>query len=197
MIDTQRLHLLDQLFPSFVTVVAQLHEAGIPWALSGSACFFVHGNARQPGDLDLFVRDEDHDRIDQLFGIASVPYRSAIETVRNSHPLGDYDIQLTSHLVLTVAGKTYPLSLTPLQIAHRQAVQYEDQDIWLLAPEDVILAKALLQRDDSFGKFDVQDIKDFLKHHPTVDRGYIALRIQELDAEERVGGLLRGLAVLE
>lgn len=185
-----RLFQLTVDFPSFFPVVTKLNEAKIAWALSGSGCLFVHGNERRPDDLDLFVRDEDHDRVDQLFAISSIPYRSPLEDVRNSHPLNDEKIQITSHLRLMIDGTTYSLSLSQSQLDQRQEAMFHDQSMWLLAPEDVLISKALLQRGVEQGKHDLQDIRDFVTVYPTLNKEYIQSRLKELGAEERTRRVL-------
>ncbi len=188
-----RLEQLEVDFPNFLPVVARLNQRDIPWALVGSGCLFVFGNERHPKDIDFFVRDEDHDSVDTLFGITSEQYRSDIEDVRNSHPLHDDAMQITSGLRLMIDGKKYQMSFTPAQPRHRHCFEYKGEKIWTAAPEDVLISKALLKRGDAERKHDVQDIRDFLAVYQNPDLAYAKERIRELDGEKRAGRLLHEL----
>jgi hypothetical protein len=142
---------------------------------------------REPGDADISVLSEDHDKVDTLFNVKSFTHNSDTEEVRNSNPYNDHDIQITSSIIFKIDGKKYDCSLTKETLDHRVSLSYENYSIYLKAPEDVLLIKALLQRGPEVGKNDIQDIKNFLQIYKSLDRGYLTKRISDLDAEERVG----------
>ncbi|MDP3770950.1 MAG: hypothetical protein Q8R16_01465, partial [bacterium] len=151
---------------------------------------FVLGNERIPQDVDIFIPDDLHDAADQRFGIASYPYHSEQEDVRNSNPKQDHTMQLTSHLILHVGGRDYALGMQAAILDHAMTATYHGERVVFLPPEDVLLIKALLQRGAAVGKSDVRDIQTFLAIAPGIDRAYLTARIHALGAEERVAGVL-------
>lgn len=156
------------------------------FVIGGSGALYLFGNDRLPDDVDIFVADADHDRLDQAFNIESFTYKSLTENVRNSNPFGDHDMQITSHLTITLDGQSYNLSLTPEVLAHAKTVQSPLGPLPILPPEDVLLIKALLQRGPEVGKHDIADIKNFLKIYQP-DMEYLQSRIAALNAQARVG----------
>lgn len=187
--DSMRGRKTEELFSRFPTLrqtIEVLDYAGIPYAIGGSGCLFLLGNDRAPDDVDIYLQNDDHDRADKLFGIASYLYRSDQEEVRNSNPEGDHAIQLTSGLVLHVAGRRYDLQMTEEVLKMRLSVD----EALLYPPEDVLLIKALLQRGADVNKHDIDDISAFLAIHPSIRREYLSKRIQALNANDRVGGIL-------
>lgn len=180
---------LSSKLPLLLPTIGKLNNHNIPWMASGSACLFLLGNDRWPGDFDVFLPDESHDQVDKLFGCSSFTFTSAFERARNSHPQDDHSIQFTSHVVLTVAGKEYPYFVTPTLLERRLEKTYRSQIVWLQSPEDILLSKAIMQRDSSHGKHDLKDIQNFAKIFP-LDKQYFKQRIRELNAAERVGTFL-------
>lgn len=190
----ERLERLFAEFPLLFPTVTTLNAGEIPFAIGGSGCLFVLGNARMPQDVDIFVPDEFHDVADQRFGIVSYPYHSEQEDVRNSNPRQDHTMQLTSHLVLHVGDREYALSVQKSMLDHAMSTTYQGERVTFLPPEDVLLTKALLQRGAEVGKSDIRDIQTFLTIAPGIDREYLTDRIHSLGAEERVTGILSGEA---
>ncbi|MSR84897.1 hypothetical protein EXS71_00420 [Candidatus Uhrbacteria bacterium] len=174
-------------FPLLISTIEKLNAAHISFAIGGSGCLFLFGNERVPEDADILLPDERHDEADKIFEIESYTHTSETEHVRNSNPSGDHSIQLTSQIILKIQGKEYRLSLTKNVLDHATTFDYQGQTITLLPVEDVLFIKALLQRGVDVGKHDIEDIQRFLKINPAIDRAYLASRVEELGAEERVG----------
>lgn len=186
---TNRLKIFFDRFPLLRSTVEKLNAAKIPFAIGGSGCLFLLGNERQPDDVDIYLRNEDHDAVDQLFGITSFIYESPLEHVRNSNVDGDHSIQLTSHLTITAEGKSYDLFLTPDVLNACLQSTYDGLEVFLYPPEDVLLIKALLQRGPEVGKHDIEDIEAFRQHYLQLRVDYLRERIQNLGAQDRVGSI--------
>lgn len=181
-----RLKIFFDRFPLLRSTLEKLNTAQIPYAIGGSGCLFLLGNERLPDDVDIYLRNEDHDAVDQLFGIASFTYESPLEHVRNSNVQGDHSIQLTSHLTISAEGKSYDLSLSPEVLGARHVSTYDGLDVFLYPPEDVLLIKALLQRGADVGKHDVEDIETFRHIYLNLRMDYLRERIKTIGAEARV-----------
>ncbi len=186
MINSQRIQQFISQFPLLLPTVKKLNTAHITWMIAGSGCLFLFGNERKPDDVDMFLKNDEHDQADTLFGIESFFYTSSTEHVRNSNPEGSHAIQLTSQIEFFLDNKKYSFEITDRVIQKRIQFEYEGNNFWVLPPEDVLLIKALLQRGPEVGKKDVEDINNFLKIYPNLDREYLQARITELGAAERV-----------
>ena len=186
-----RLTIFFDRFPLLEKTLTVLNKANIPFAIGGSGCLFLLGNERMPDDVDIYLSNDRHDEADKLFGIASFPFRSEQEEVRNSNVDGDHSIQLTSGLLLKIEGKQYDLSLTADVLAMRLEMVYVGQKVFLYPPEDVLLIKALLQRGADVGKHDIEDIRNFMKVYPGLRMDYLEKRIRDLGAEKRVGHIFK------
>lgn len=181
----QRIDEFKIKFPTLTGILEKLTEHGIDWMIGGSGCLFLLGNDRTPDDVDIFIKSGQHDKADQIFGIKSFVYMSPLEHVRNSNPTGDHSLQLTSNLKITVGNKIYDLDITPEMFEQSQV----SDGIRLLPPEDVLLIKALLQRGVDVNKHDIEDIKKFESIY-SINNQYLKKRIDSLDAEERVHGII-------
>ncbi len=183
--NTDKLPEFKNRFPLLEGVIARLNEHNIDWLIGGSGCLFLLGNDRLPDDVDIYLRADQHDLADEIFGIESFVYTSPQENVRNSNPEGSHSMQLTSGLKITADGVTYDLGLT--EAVFSQSMRFEN--LKLLPPEDVLLIKALLQRGEDVGKHDIEDIRKF-KSIYNLDTEYLRSRITYLGADARVDGVI-------
>ena len=175
-------------FPKLLNTLSLLDENKIQWMIGGSGSLFLLGNKRIPDDVDIYIQDDDHDKVDKLFTIKSFQYKSETENVRNSNPENDHSIQLTSHLTITINSKVYDLHITDDILRNRIKLAYQDRILWLLPPEDVLLIKAILQRGKDVGKNDLEDIANFMKVY-SIDQEYLLKRINTLKATDRIGNI--------
>lgn len=174
-------------FPTLLSVITELNNNQINWMIGGSGCLYLLGNKRIPDDVDIYLADNQHDQVDALFGIQSFTFISDQERVRNSNPLNDHSIQLTSQLTLTVGGQSYRFDFgEESYLRQRQRLTYKNQAVYLLAAEDVLVIKGLLQRGLNVGKNDVADIYSFQNVYPQLNQEYLRERIHSLRAETRV-----------
>jgi len=175
-------------FPKLLSTLSLLDENRIQWMIGGSGSLFLLGNKRVPDDVDIYIQDHDHDKVDKLLKIKSFQYKSETENVRNSNPENDHSIQLTSHLTITTNNKTYDLRITDDVLSNRIKLTYQDKILWLLPPEDVLLIKAILQRGKNVGKNDLEDITNFIKVY-SINQEYLRKRIYTLEAADRIGDI--------
>jgi len=187
MIKEENLKQFIYKFPDILTVAKKLNDAHIDWMIGGSGCLFLLGNKRFPGDVDIFIPDDQHDKVDQIFEIKSYTHQSSAGPVRNSNFGGGHDIQFTSHVEYNF-DKHYEYKITGPVISKIISFKYDEIVLYLLPPEDSILIKALLQRGASEGKSDLEDIKNFTDIYE-LDRLYLNDRIKELGAEKRVANI--------
>lgn len=192
MINQEHLENFVNKFPLFLPTIEKLNQNSIPWVIGGSGSLYLLGNERVPVDADIGILNKDHDKVDELFGIKSFNYDSVSEKIRNSNPFNDESIQVTSSIILIVDNKTYDCTDTDETMNHKIVTKYKDQEIYIKAPEDVLIIKALLQRGQDIGKNDIEDINNFLKIYKSFDKEYLNSRIKELNAEQRIGNIFNG-----
>jgi len=176
-------------FPHLKEVLITLSKHKIPFFIGGSGSLFLFGNEREPKDVDIFIPNKHHDEVDALFGITSEVYTSPLERVRNSHPFGLHDLQITSHLEIAAEGKMYTFSFDESFVRKDCQIEMDGLVISVLPPEDALIIKAILQRGKSVGKHDVEDIRIFLHIYKKIDTEYLQKRIRLLDAEDRTRGI--------
>ena len=186
MIKLERVVDFVQRVPKLLEVAQTLNDAKIPWVIGGSGCLFVFGNERVPEDVDIFVRNVDHDRVDGLFGIESFTYTSPLENVRNSNPFGDHALQCTSHLKIDKGDRVVNFEVTGAMISQSWRAECDGVSLFFMPPEDPLLIKALLDRGPEVGKHDREDIAKFLKVWPTIDYVYLNNRAQSLGVADLI-----------
>lgn len=151
--------------------------------MGGSAALYVQGNSRKPGDIDLFVPDEDHDRLDQLFGIESVYNESVTDQARLSYITEDHTISLHSKFKVRSDG---PVRQMRIRTALDKAEYYQPAItpagiLRVLKAEDIMVIKAMLRRGTQHGdKRDLEDIAALRKY--PVDYDYIKMRLDQNNA---------------
>lgn len=179
--------------PKLLEVAQKLNNAKIPWVIGGSGCLFVFGNERVPEDVDIFVRNADHGRVDELFGIESFTYTSPLENVRNSNPFGDHALQCTSHLKIDKGDRVVNFEVTGAMLSQSWRAECDGVSLFFMPPEDPLLIKALLNRGPEVGKHDRADIERFLEINPDIDRVYLNNRAEGLglsDEEKYMFGII-------
>jgi predicted nucleotidyltransferase len=186
MVENDRIHSLFRHFPLLFSLVKKLNENKIDFVISGSACLYVFGNERFPLDLDIFLKNKDHDLADKIFDIKSFSFSSDFEVVRNSNPFGDSAFQLTSNLMLLNSKQTLDFSINDNILKNRVEAEYGGEKVFFMPPEEVLLTKSFLNRGPDVGKHDAEDIKNFLKVHKNLNTGYIASRLEDLNIKNRL-----------
>jgi hypothetical protein len=175
-----RLNNLLAKFPLLLSTAQKLNENDLIWMIGGSACLYLYGNERIPGDIDIYLPTLQHEIVNGIFGIESYVHRSPLENVKNSNPNGDHSIQLTSDLWITKDGNQYHIEPTSLVLDSRTIIEDQGEKFYIILAEEVLLIKVLLGRGADMGEQDIQDAKNFLKIYPKINSEYIQKRQKEL-----------------
>lgn len=186
-VNSNNLLVFIQKFPKLLPVLKILNNNKINWLIGGSSCLFLLGNKRIPDDVDIFVPDLEHDKVDQILNMESYTHTSPAGPVRNSNPDGDHSLQFTSHLEFNF-DNNYKFEVTDSVLKEKITFEHNGVAINLLPPEDVLLIKALLQRGKAEGKCDIEDIGKFREIYQ-INKNYLSSRITKLGAESRVGNI--------
>ncbi len=191
---------LDQLFSRYKNlgdVVRKLNDANIVWVMGGSGALYVQGNDRQPGDIDIYIRDDQHDQVDKLFGIKSIYNESAMDSARISYPSNDKLISIHTGYAIGKQKQAYPTRAERFsdgkKIYHR-IIQTEYGPFYVLKAEDILLIKALLKRGKNQGnKRDLEDIA-FFRRSEHLDKSYLEKRFRQMKVDQATKDLIVGVS---
>jgi hypothetical protein len=170
-----------------------LYDQNIRYGLyAGSYVSLVSANRISP-DIDLLVADEDFGKILSIFPQVIHKKKSYGEFIY----LDESElVEMMAHAFVQVANSKYPFRLTDLAFKNSDDYVVDDVHIRLLNPADTILLKSMLQRGESEGKHDIEDI-EALSKYASIDKQYLMQRIEESNANEpRVTELLKSLNII-
>ncbi len=175
-------------------VAQRLETSGIPWGVFAGAAATCYGVQRAITDIDLFLQSADTARILALFpeGQPKPAWHSPHE-----HGLDIGSLELWwGTLALQGGEHTY---LIRFDEPMRQRITRQTLlgvGVPALAPEDIIVLKAILQRGPEQGKHDLEDIQAI---HQTLgqrlDYDYLKARALACNALERVSSGLQRLGI--
>lgn len=168
-------------FSNYIEVKEILEKNNIPFAIFAGTEVWLLTNSRIPTDLDILVRDEDMNRVVQLFK-QSTKIKSK-DGVYAKYILNN-NIEIVSEIKITKNNQIIeiPLNNTMLEKIIRLELG-TDLELPLLAVEDTIIIKYLLKRGESEGKFDLEDINS-LKNVININSDYLRKRAREINAEK-------------
>ena len=153
----------------------RLEEIGIPWVVFAGAAAYCYGSEREITDVDILVRCEELEKA--RAALAGVDF---------------HDFDLGCGAEIEVAQSVCPFFLDDEMMEKAEWKMLFGVKIPIISVEDNIVFKAILQRGEDEGKFDIEDIKSMIDH-TEVDLQYLKRRIQLSKAEKRVMPLLRAL----
>lgn len=164
-------------------VVRRLEREGIPYALTGSvamSCYVAH---RTTVDTDFVVQLAlaDAERMVGLFQDDYYVDLSAVaEAIRLARSFNIIHYERLLKIDFIVAESTPLLSR---RFARRQRLAVEDTEAWVLAPEDLILAKLEWTRISRSDR-QITDVRALLNGVPDIDLEYLDSSAAELGLVE-------------
>lgn len=167
-------------------VGGSLDAAGVPWAVAAGAAVYLYAGNRPPTDLDLLIPPE---RLELAAAALSVaPKREAVPWGEVSKILLG-ETEVVASLIIDVDGGTCEYRMDDEMIGRIRRLRFQGLQVPVLAPEELIALKALLQRGPEQGKHDLEDI-DALARAMPVDREYLLARLRRMGGEERARPVL-------
>jgi predicted nucleotidyltransferase len=158
--------------------------------MAGVACY-LYGNNRYPTDIDVIIREIDLDKIMLLFQRKPVFDDNTLGKATKIH----LDrIELVCHLSVKEDNNLMPFNLDEEMISRIQFKKINDLVVPVLAIEDVIVFKAMLQRGKEYGKFDLEDISSIWSQNK-INNEYLLKRIRACRAEVRVVTALKRIGI--
>ena len=167
-------------------VVGGLEAAGLPYMLSGSTAMSFYAQPRMTRDIDLVVdvTPEDADRFVALFG---KDFYCDAEAVRRA--VIERRVVNAIHLASLVKVDFIMRKDEPYRRAEfdrRRRRRIADMDVWLVAPEDLVLSKLLWAKAGG-SELQLRDVRNLVTSVSSLDWPYIDDWAQRLT----VGALLR------
>lgn len=166
-----------------------LDESGQAWGVCAGAAAHLYGTRRPIQDVDLLV--------------ARGQLPSVVKLLQGAQKAVQFDgqrilwrgIKVFDDLTLRRDGVSYPFLLDAPMIARLRRMALLGAQVQVIAPEDVLVHKLLLDRPAKEGKHDQADAEGIVRRQ-SLDNVYIAERLQLLGADALLRPRLIALGVI-
>lgn len=153
-------------------VVTRLEREGVPYVLTGSVATNCYVPRRTTIDIDIVIQlaEADLRRIVTLFEADYCIDDAAVEEairLRRSFSVIHYERLIKVDLIVVE-----PSALQLERFARRRRLIVDNTPVWVLAPEDLILAKLEWART-SRSERQLEDVRNILAGVPDLDRDYL------------------------
>ncbi len=174
--------------PELHRVKAALDGAAIQWGVAAGMAVYLYTGNRRPTDLDLLVRPQD---LPRAAGLLGMPAKREQTGWGESAKAAAGRTEIVGSLTVRVGPESYPYFMDEEMAARRRMVALEGLEVPVLAPEDVIALKVVLQRGLEQGKHDLEDVEALRAAMP-LDRAYLRRRLQHMGAMDRASPIIGG-----
>ena len=179
--DAKRFQEVIVAFPKFESILEQLNNANIPYAVGGSVALYVQGNGRKPKDVDIMLTDEAFDRANELFGLESQHIERPYNSMNKSTPVDDGSVDFLNQYTSKTGNHSYhspPTETVP--------VRFKNMEVTLVPAEKGAFFKLISRREHH------NDLDDFneLFQNPDFDMPTFWRIVDSLGAREVVTNLL-------
>lgn len=156
-----------------------LDAAQLNWGVYGGAAAHLYGNRRPIKDIDIVVQPGMLNQVSMLLqkGQKAVQFDGGRILWRG--------IILYDDLTVRQNGVVYPFTLDEAMVGRLQRKPLLGAKILILAPEDVLVYKLLLNRGEDVKKFDVPDAQGIIKRQP-LDLEYLRERLAASNTTELI-----------
>jgi predicted nucleotidyltransferase len=172
------------------TVCQRLHDASIPYMVTGSIAANFYAVPRMTRDIDIVIeiKNEDIPKLIRIFQADFyIDQESVFEAVQAQ---GMFNI-LHNEYVFKIDFIVRKVSTyRELEFQRRKRIKVDGMEICIVSLEDLILSK-LFWAKDSFSEMQLGDVRNLLSATKKLDRDYIHKWVQSLGLEkiyEKVSG---------
>lgn len=161
-------------------VLNRLEVADIRYGLYAGSHVAVLTSNRLPTDVDFLVHDDDIDELKKIFPLAVIDESKSATFM---YVDDDNLIEFMGRANIHKEDIVYPFRLTDLAVRHLATYTAGSGTVKIVNPVDTLLLKAILQRGESQGKHDLEDMQAVLAQ-VTVDKEYLKARMNETKSAE-------------
>jgi hypothetical protein len=148
-----------------------LDQHGLQWGVCAGAAAHLYGNRRPIQDVDLLVP------VGQLSTVVQLLQGAQKAVQFDGQRILWRGIKVFDDLSLRKTGQNHPFTLDAAMIGHLRAMPLLGAPVRVLAPEDVLVHKLLLNRGAEQGKHDQADAEGIVRRQ-TLDKDYLAERLR-------------------
>ena len=154
------------------SVAVRLETAGIPYMVTGSMAANFYAVPRMTRDIDLVIElsERDIDRVTRLFQQEYYIDRDMVQRAVRDHAMFNM-----IHNALVVKVDCVVRKETEYrreEFARRRAVSVENQQVFIVSPEDLILSK-LDWAKESRSQMQLDDVRNLLRSVQGLDTEYL------------------------
>lgn len=166
-----------------------LDEHDITWGVFAGAAAHVYGNRRPIKNIDIVV--------------ASGSLSNVSEIMKKAKRIAQFDgrrimwsgINLCDDLTVRRAGATHTLTLDQPMKDHLRRMPLLGSKVMMLAPEDVLVHKLLLDRPADQGEKDLEDAEGIARRQ-TLDMAYLEERLRLTNGKSVVKPRLENFGII-
>jgi hypothetical protein len=165
-----------------------LDQSGLQWGVCAGAAAHLYGNRRPIQDVDILVQPAQLSAVVQLLQGA----QKAVQF--DGQRIIWRGIKVFDDLSMRKPGQNHPYTLDALMVGRLRNLPLLGAPVRVLAPEDVLVHKLLLNRGPEQGKHDQADAEGIVRRQ-TLDAEYLAERLQLCNASEALRERLGAMGV--
>lgn len=176
-----------------------LMRHGVPFRVWSGSQAAALGNHRESQDVDLWLPDSAiFPAYEHLSRYARFPVALKDLSDRTIVAVGeDEEVELMANMDIHIEDAVYPLRFTKQVLTQSTPPRHYGRNMMPMAPpEDTMLLKAILQRDESVGKYDGPDIRAMVGKMRWINEPYLLRRMSACNAADRALPFLRENGVL-
>ena len=161
-------------------VCQRLQNSGIPYMLTGSLAANFYAAPRMTRDIDIVVEISEFDvaRFFQMFQSDFYIDRGVIiDAIKRQNMFNIIHNDSVFKIDFVVRKDS---SYRGIEFKRRRCVELDGSQIWIVAPEDLIISK-LIWSKDSLSDYQLKDVKNLLMSVKDLDIAYINKWVQTLD----------------
>lgn len=161
----------------------------VTWAVCAGAAAHLYGNRRPIQDVDILVAPG------QLPLVVQLLQRQQKAVQFDGQRILWRGIKVFDNLSIRRGSATYPFMLDELARSRLRRMPLLGAQVAVLAPEDVLLHKALLARGEAERKHDIPDAQGIMRRQP-IDHDYLQQRIEAMRAAAIAPAALEQVGVI-
>ena len=164
-------------------VIKKLDLAGIFYMVSGSIAANFYTTPRMTRDIDIVIEVGNKDA-EKLYSLFSKDFYLDIEAVkeavRNQKVFNIIHNESVVKVDFIVKKET---DYRKIEFARRRKIAFEDLNIYIVSPEDLIISK-LYWAKDSFSEKQITDVRNLFNTVSDIDKEYIQKWVKQLGIEK-------------